>query len=167
MATLLGPDAVASWDPTLPLAINIGRLTSGNQTFKLADYPSEKIRRASAQKACDIDLEGTFDNRLSDQKIVESSRAVPVGEIPNNREPAEKREGIEEESWRLDDSTQLSFRQKVIPIVKVRDPTTVQQVDESVSIEPIQESNKKKRRRRNRKGKGKGKGTNNLGDSGP
>ncbi|KFZ11258.1 hypothetical protein V502_07649 [Pseudogymnoascus sp. VKM F-4520 (FW-2644)] len=157
MATLIGPDAVASWDPTLPLAINIARLTSGNQTFMPADYPSEKIRRESARNASHIDLEGTFDHRLSDRNIVESSRAVPVGEIPNNREPAEKREGIEEERWRLDDSTQLSFRQKVIPVVKVRDPTTVQQVDESVSIEPIQESNKKKKRR-NRKGKGKGKG---------
>ncbi|KFY89762.1 hypothetical protein V500_05510 [Pseudogymnoascus sp. VKM F-4518 (FW-2643)] len=90
---------------TLPLAINMARLTSGNQTFMPADYPSEKIRRASAQKACDIDLEGT---------------------------------------------------QKVIPVVKILDPTTVQQVDESVSIEPVQESNKKKKKRRNRKGKGKG-----------
>lgn len=166
MATLLGSDAVAFWDPTLPLAINIARLTSGNQTFMPADYPSEKIRRASVQKACDIDLDGTFDYCVSDRKIAESSRAVLVGEIPNNREPAEKSEGIEEESWRPDDSTQLSFRQKVIPVVKVLHPKTVQQVDESVSIEPIQESNKKKKRR-NRKAKGKRKSTNNLGDSGP
>jgi hypothetical protein len=132
-----------------------------------ADLPCEKMRRASGQKACAIDLEGTFDHRLSDQKIVESSPTVLVEENSKNiwnREPTEKRKGIKNESWRLDDSTQLSFRQKVIPKVKVPDPTTVQQVDESVSIEPIQES-KKKKKRRNRKGKGKG--TYNLGDSGP
>lgn len=95
ISKLFGSNAEASWDPTVPVAINIARLISANQTIMPVELPYEKTHGESGQKACATGLEGTIDHRLSDQKIVDSSLTVPVEEKPkniwNNRELAEKK----------------------------------------------------------------------------